>query len=177
MFPLLERLQHGSHRERRVARLLAETFVTVTLLLLLVLALRRPVARAFGAGWAYALWTVPALRLVLPPLPQFAPDIQLPSVVASIPSAALGGTAPLPVELAVRAEARLGAPLLEIYGCTETGQIASRRTAKTAQWELFPLVTLTPHDERMWACGGHVEQVVRAYRCRRPQPGQCRASF
>jgi cytochrome b pre-mRNA-processing protein 3 len=28
MFPLLERLQHGSHRERRVARLLAETFVT-----------------------------------------------------------------------------------------------------------------------------------------------------
>lgn len=28
MFPLLERLQQGSHRERRVARLLAETFVT-----------------------------------------------------------------------------------------------------------------------------------------------------
>jgi acyl-coenzyme A synthetase/AMP-(fatty) acid ligase len=25
---------------------------------------------------------------------------------------------------------------------------------------LFPLVTLTPHDQRMWACGGHVEQVV-----------------
>ena len=76
---------------------LIETLVTTTLLMLVVLALRAPVARMFGAGWAYALWAVPALRLVLPPLPQLTPELSLPAVAAYIPAAA-GGTAPLPVE-------------------------------------------------------------------------------
>jgi beta-lactamase regulating signal transducer with metallopeptidase domain len=49
--------------------------------MLLVLALRGPFARLFGAGPAYALWVVPALRLALPPLPRFAPD--LPTLVPS----------------------------------------------------------------------------------------------
>jgi beta-lactamase regulating signal transducer with metallopeptidase domain len=35
--------------------------------MLLVLAIRQPVARVFGAGVAYALWLIPALRLVAPP--------------------------------------------------------------------------------------------------------------
>ncbi|MBV9882990.1 MAG: hypothetical protein JO276_08285 [Sphingomonadaceae bacterium] len=43
--------------------------------MLLVLVLRRPFARLFGAGSAYALWLVPALRLAMPPLPSFAPDL------------------------------------------------------------------------------------------------------
>lgn len=72
----------------------------------------------------------------------------------------LSATAPMATPLAEECETRLGAPLFEIYGSTETGQIASRRTVQTAEWELFPQVTLTPHDERIWACGGHVEQVV-----------------
>ena len=37
--------------------------------MLLVLAIRRPFAAFFGAGPAYALWLLPALRLVAPPLP------------------------------------------------------------------------------------------------------------
>jgi beta-lactamase regulating signal transducer with metallopeptidase domain len=41
--------------------------------MLLVLVLRRPFARLFGAGSAYALWLVPALRLALPPMPSVAP--------------------------------------------------------------------------------------------------------
>ncbi|HEY7810112.1 MAG TPA: M56 family metallopeptidase [Allosphingosinicella sp.] len=77
---------------------LGETAVTLTFLLLLVLALRRPVARAFGAGWAYALWIVPALRLVLPPLPFFAIELPLPTVAAFIPAAAVGGPAPPAVD-------------------------------------------------------------------------------
>jgi acyl-coenzyme A synthetase/AMP-(fatty) acid ligase len=72
----------------------------------------------------------------------------------------VSATAPMLPELARTCESRFSAPLFEIYGSTETGQIASRRSAQTDQWDLFPLVTLTPHDERMWACGGHVEQVV-----------------
>ena len=48
---------------------LLDTLLGVTLLMLLVLAVRRPVARFFGAGWAYALWLLPPMRLLLPPLP------------------------------------------------------------------------------------------------------------
>ena len=46
-----------------------ETFVATTLLMLLVLAIRAPVRKAFGPGIAYALWLLPVLRLALPPLP------------------------------------------------------------------------------------------------------------
>ncbi len=46
-----------------------ETFVATTLLMLLVLAIRGPVRKAFGAHMAYALWLLPVLRLLLPPLP------------------------------------------------------------------------------------------------------------
>ena len=47
-----------------------ETFVATTALMLLVLAIRAPVRRAFGPGIAYALWLLPVLRLALPPLPE-----------------------------------------------------------------------------------------------------------
>ncbi len=70
---------------------LLETLVAVTALMLVVLAVRRPVANLFGAGWAYALWLLPALRLVLPPLPRMVPD--LPAITVFIP-AVDGVTAP-----------------------------------------------------------------------------------
>ncbi len=47
----------------------AEALIASTLLMLLVMALRGPVRRAFGSGAAYALWLLPAARLMLPPLP------------------------------------------------------------------------------------------------------------
>ena len=70
----------------------------------------------------------------------------------------LSATAPLSPQLAEAAEARLEAPLFEIYGSTETGQIASRRTTEGAQWRLFPGVALRSHEGRAWASGGHVER-------------------
>lgn len=45
------------------------TLVASTLLMLLVLLLRQPVARLFGPRAAYALWALPALRIVMPSLP------------------------------------------------------------------------------------------------------------
>ncbi len=72
----------------------------------------------------------------------------------------VSATAPLSPQLAQTCETAFSAPLLEIYGSTETGQIATRRSTRTQEWELFPQVTLTPHDDRFWACGGHVEQVM-----------------
>jgi bla regulator protein BlaR1 len=48
---------------------MVQALVATSLLLLLVMALRGPVARAFGPRAAYALWALPALRMILPPLP------------------------------------------------------------------------------------------------------------
>jgi acyl-coenzyme A synthetase/AMP-(fatty) acid ligase len=70
----------------------------------------------------------------------------------------VSATAPLSVELARAVEEQFATRLLEIYGSTETGQIATRRTAQTAEWQLWPGVTLTLKDDRAWAQGGHVEQ-------------------
>ena len=47
-------------------------------------------------------------------------------------------TAPLSPQLAREAERRSGAPLLEIYGCTESGQLASRRPVLSNEWEPWP---------------------------------------
>ncbi|GGI72981.1 hypothetical protein GCM10007973_07350 [Polymorphobacter multimanifer] len=52
---------------------LLETLIMTTLLMALVLLLRRPVARSFGAHAAYALWLLPAARAVLPVLPGWRP--------------------------------------------------------------------------------------------------------
>lgn len=46
-----------------------EALIASALLMLVVLGIRGPVRRLFGARIAYMLWALPALRLVLPPLP------------------------------------------------------------------------------------------------------------
>ncbi|HYN55357.1 MAG TPA: AMP-binding protein [Methylotenera sp.] len=72
----------------------------------------------------------------------------------------LSATAPLSTTLAYKVETDVKAPLIEIYGSTETGQIATRRTTKTAEWQLLPNVQLTQREEYIWAEGGHVETAV-----------------
>jgi bla regulator protein BlaR1 len=47
---------------------LFDTALYTGVLIALVLALRGPVARRFGPGLAYALWALPLLRLLLPPI-------------------------------------------------------------------------------------------------------------
>ena len=49
-----------------------------------------------------------------------------------------------------RAEARLAAPLHEIYGCTEAGQVATRRPTESAEWQLFPRFTLRQDEKGTW---------------------------
>ncbi|HEY6241160.1 MAG TPA: AMP-binding protein, partial [Burkholderiales bacterium] len=53
----------------------------------------------------------------------------------------LCATSPLSPQLATEAEARFGAPLYEIYGCTEAGQVATRRPAHSQRWQPLPGVT------------------------------------
>ena len=70
----------------------------------------------------------------------------------------LCATAPLAPQLAAEAEARLGAPLLEIYGCTEAGQVASRRTTAGAEWQTLDGVRLAGDGDAVTVSGGHVPQ-------------------
>jgi len=47
---------------------LLQTVLAVSVLMAIILVSRRYVAKQFGAGVAYALWAIPLVRLVLPPL-------------------------------------------------------------------------------------------------------------
>lgn len=69
-------------------------------------------------------------------------------------------TAPLAADLAREVEERFRTRLLEIYGSTETGQIATRRTAESSHWRLWPGVNLSVSGDQVFACGGHVEQTT-----------------
>jgi acyl-coenzyme A synthetase/AMP-(fatty) acid ligase len=80
-----------------------------------------------------------------------AAEVELPS-----PELILCATAPLSVNLAREVEQRLQAPLWEIYGSTETGQIATRRTVLEQAWRLWPQVRLSQRDGTYMALGGHV---------------------
>ena len=72
----------------------------------------------------------------------------------------LCATAPLSPQLAAQAEARFGAPLHEIYGCTEAGQVAARRTVETNEWRALPGVSFRADEQGTWVSGGHVESEV-----------------
>jgi len=72
----------------------------------------------------------------------------------------VSATAPLSVELAREAEKRTGALLHEVYGCTEAGQIATRRPAVSTDWELYAGLKLREHEGKAIVSGGHVEEPV-----------------
>lgn len=79
-----------------------------------------------------------------------------------LPQAALtlSATAPLSPLLAAQAEAALGGPLVEIYGCTEAGQVASRRTTLGESWTTLGALQISAdrsgEEERFMVAGGHV---------------------
>ncbi len=80
----------------------------------------------------------------------------------ALPELALvvSATAPLSAALAREIEARCRAPLMEIFGSTETGQIASRRSTQTAHWRLFPGIRFVQRGERVHAYGGQAETPI-----------------
>jgi acyl-coenzyme A synthetase/AMP-(fatty) acid ligase len=82
-----------------------------------------------------------------------ASEIDMPAVDLIV-----SATAPLAQELAREVEAKFRSPLLEIYGSTETGQIALRRTCTSVAWRLWPDVRLKIENGQAYAHGGHVEQ-------------------
>lgn len=97
-----------------------------------------------------ALVTTPVhLRTLL------ASEVELPPV-----DLVVSATAPLDQDLARDVETAFHSRLLEIYGSTETGQIAIRRTALSVAWRLWPGVHLQVSNDEVFAHGGHVEQLT-----------------
>ncbi|WP_294268778.1 M56 family metallopeptidase [uncultured Sphingomonas sp.] len=60
-----------------------EAMIASTLLMALVLLARRHVRQAFGPQIAYALWALPLLRLILPPLPRGLSEQATPPLAAA----------------------------------------------------------------------------------------------
>ena len=100
----------------------------------------------FPADIARALGEVPAPRILVTTPIHLQTLLRDP--VALPPIAAItSATAPLSRELAEEAEARYGAPVVELFGSTETCVIAERRTALDDAWRLYPDVALKPQPD------------------------------
>jgi acyl-coenzyme A synthetase/AMP-(fatty) acid ligase len=89
------------------------------------------------------LVTAPAHLRVLLAEPETPPPVDL----------VLCATAPLAPQFAREAEARFAMSLYEIYGCSEAGQIAARRTAVTEEWRCLDGITLRQDAAGTWASG------------------------
>ena len=116
----------------------------------------------YPADVCSALAAVPRPRMLI------TTPVHLRALVAAglpLPATDLvvSATAPLSSELAREVEQRFGTRLLEIYGSTETGSIAVRAPTRTAEWWLWPRVTLESRGEETWAEGGHIERRTRLY--------------
>ena len=107
---------------------LFDTLMWTGALIALVLLLRRPVARHFGAGAAYALWFLPLARLILPP-------VTLPGWMRP----ALSGTAPVADTATAAALVPEGA---EVLGQTEMGATLAPVPMDSPIDLLSPLVVL-----------------------------------
>jgi acyl-coenzyme A synthetase/AMP-(fatty) acid ligase len=79
-------------------------------------------------------------------------QITLPRV-----SAVLSATAPLSLELAGEIEAQLNAPIVEIYGSTETGALATRRPTQGAEWKTYSGIALRKDEDQTRAHAEHFD--------------------
>ncbi len=117
----------------------------------------------YPADIADALQRVPAPRaLVTTPFhlkTLLLSNLPLPAVALT-----LSATAPLSPQLALQAETALQGLLVEIYGCTEAGQVASRRTTAGETWRTLGVLHLAREEhadgERYVVSGGHVTEAT-----------------
>ena len=111
----------------------------------------------YPADVAQALHSVPRPRALVT-TPFHLKTLLLSGVELPAVDLLLCATAPLTPQLAALAEQKMGGPLIEIYGCTEAGQLASRRTTQGQTWTTLGEVRITQCDggETFIAHGGHV---------------------
>ncbi len=113
----------------------------------------------YPADIAAALATVPAPRALVT-TPFHLKTLLLAGVALPPVALLLSATAPLSLQLAQQAEAATGGTLVEIYGCTEAGQVATRRTTAGETWHTLGDLRVArdarADDERFLVHGGHV---------------------
>ena len=114
----------------------------------------------FPADVAAALAQVPAPRVLV------TTPVHLRTLLASrqaFPDIAVvvSATAPLDAALAQHVARTLGAPLLEMFGSTETCVIATRLTAAESAWRLYPQVELEPAADHTWVRAPWFDQPTR----------------
>ena len=68
----------------------------------------------------------------------------------------ISATAPLPEATAREFEARFKVEVREVYGFTEAGMVATRRTIDGPRWTLFPGLKMRQQAGRTVVTGGHV---------------------
>jgi acyl-coenzyme A synthetase/AMP-(fatty) acid ligase len=113
----------------------------------------------FPADVAQALREIPAPRLLV------TTPVHLRALVASGVQLAelqliVAATAPLSAELARASEAALRAPVQELYGCTEAGAMATRRTLDGDRWRLLPGMFLELHEAGVSIRVPHLPEAV-----------------
>jgi uncharacterized membrane protein len=91
------------------------------------------------------------------------PPLQATAVLAEL-AGIVASTMSLPSALAAAAEAKWQVPVVEIYGSTETGALATRRTATENWWTPLPGVELTEQNDggvsQIRAAGSHIDVPV-----------------
>lgn len=75
-------------------------------------------------------------------------------------SVTICATAPLDANLAAQAERHLGAPILELYGCSEVGTLASRRPAEGRGWSFFDYFQLAFSESGLTVSAPRLEAPV-----------------
>jgi acyl-coenzyme A synthetase/AMP-(fatty) acid ligase len=123
-----------------------ETSVLLPLLAQMAVHGARPL---FPGDVAMALAEVPEPRVLV------TTPVHLRTLLAStqdFPTVAVvvSATAPMDAALALRVASRLKAPLLEMFGSTETCVIGTRLTARESGWRLYPGITLEPVADHTW---------------------------
>lgn len=93
-----------------------------------------------------ALSAVPAPRLLVTTPLQIRALLHAGTGLPPL-QAAISATAPLDHDLAAEAERRWQAPMLEVFGATEVGSIASRRTLDGDAWTAYPDVAVRQDAE------------------------------
>jgi acyl-coenzyme A synthetase/AMP-(fatty) acid ligase len=114
----------------------------------------------FPGDVAQALGEIPAPRVLV------TTPVHLRTLLASTQefppiAAVVSATAPLDAALAQQVDARLRAPLLEMFGSTETCVIATRLTARESGWRLYPGVSVEPAVDHAWVRASWFDQPTR----------------
>jgi len=100
----------------------------------------------FPADVIQALESVPAPRMLIT-TPVHIRTLIRSGLQLPVTQEIISATAPLSQELAREAESKFQTTVQEIYGCTEAGSIATRRTTNGEYWHPYP-------GMRVWQAGG-----------------------